>query len=186
MKHALLGILGTIFGVHESYGTPQVGSLVAYESDKELRLSVSGQYHRILTGSEWLTRIRGLGYGVSDEAAFVLGRDYIPYRGESKVLSVLRGKTIAEVMAIAKRGHYMEPHLAVACILREVLFDHWLRDYGLSALVIEHFPVQDPTGSLCKLALYRGEGGKQGWLDVYYGNPRGDVEPGVGFVFLLP
>ena len=181
-----MGILDILFPCDDEETALEMGPLLSCESDGGLRLLLScGGYARV-TGEEAQRRLVGLGFRISDEAKFILNREYIPCRKDSALLSVVRSSSQHEATKMAESHGLKESTVALACILREMAFDYQVRDMGLETLVVRHRPVLDSDGCPCHLALYCGSESGDGWLDVYYGHPDGSVGPKTGFVFSVP
>jgi hypothetical protein len=178
--------LDWIFEVQESSAVAEVGSFLSYDDGCIVRLMIDGQYHRILTGMEWARRLTEMQFDLSDEARFILSKNSVVLPKGQMTLGVVRGKTSTrEVESVVRDVGLRDAPLAVACVLRELMFNHQFDDMGIDSLIVRHAPALDSSGDYCRLRVLMGNQGSPGSLDVYYGHPVGEAEKGMGFVHIL-
>ncbi|MDP2909677.1 MAG: hypothetical protein Q8N69_01230 [bacterium] len=142
------------------------------------------------TGPEWVERLEGKGFRLSDYAKSVLrSQDFKPTNGVTYRIAVRKGTlsgriTTSEIRAEAGRRNLETPNAEAACLIREKFSDEDLEDMGLSWIVVFHEPIKDSFGFPNLLGSNRSDGGR--WLDAYYGGPNDRWRSTCGFAFALP
>ncbi len=144
------------------------------------------------TGPQWVERLEGKGFRVSDYAKQLLNSpDFKTTSGMKSEIAVLKGKLFSnsdritrKIRAAADKRKLVKPNAEVACLIREKFSDAEIEAMGLWWVVVMHEPIKDSDGGPGLLFAGRDRGGR--WLGADCDGPdtrwRGDG----GFAFLVP
>jgi len=145
------------------------------------------------TGGEWITRLEGKGFRVSDYAKQVLrSPDFKPTNGITTKVAVLKGtlfsdesrRTTKNIRAEADKRKFTKPNAEVTCLIREKFTDKEIEVMGLWYIVAMNNPIKDSDGDLNLLSAGRDDDGH--WLDTAFGAPGYWWGRGGGFAFSVP
>ncbi|MBU0625489.1 hypothetical protein KKF05_04060 [Patescibacteria group bacterium] len=142
------------------------------------------------TGEEWIARLEGKGFCVSEYAKSVLrSSDFKPMNGLTTRIAVLPGalftdddRVTRKIWVDAERRGFTKPNPEVACLIREKFSDDDLAVMGLFWLVTMHEPIEDFVGD--SDLLFANRDGHL--LGAYYGRLDGWWFRNVGFAFVAP
>jgi len=143
------------------------------------------------TGEQWISRLEGKGYCVSDYAKFLLrSRAFVPTTGVIYRAPIIKGsefkdgeRLTARIREVAAGRGYATPSPEVACLLREKLSDEELKAMGLWWLVVMHKPISGPDGNPNLLGVFRDCVGRE--LSAFYGKPDCVWSREGGFAFVV-
>ncbi|MBU1091934.1 hypothetical protein KKA27_03695 [Patescibacteria group bacterium] len=130
------------------------------------------------TGEEWIKRLEGKNFRVSDYAKSVLrSSDFKPTDGVTTEIAVLKGMLFSDddrvtkkICAEADKRNLTKPNAEVACLIREKFTDKELEAMGrLWGIVAMHEPIKDSDGAPLLLDAHRVGVGR--WLHAYFGHP---------------
>jgi hypothetical protein len=157
------------------------------EQDGVIYLSVTSDG---TTGPQWIERLKGKGFRLSDYAKSVLhSPDFKPTSGVTTEIAILKSmlfkdcdRVTSNIRDLAVQRKLTTPNAEVACLIRENFSDEDIEAMGLIWIVTMHEPIKDSGGGPRLLDAYRNDGGR--WLDAYYDrHDRGwDRESGFAFV----
>ncbi|MFA5935087.1 MAG: hypothetical protein WC827_04335 [Candidatus Paceibacterota bacterium] len=141
------------------------------------------------TGENWITRLEGKGYRLSNYAKQVLlSKSFKPTTGKVNSVMVLKGdffsdenRVTEKIREEAKKRNLTNLNAETACLIRENFSDEELKVMGLVWLVVMHEPIKDSDGDLSLLNVDRNGGGR--WLNTYYDCPDSRWDRGYGFAF---
>lgn len=158
------------------------------EQDGVIYLSVTSDG---TTGPQWIERLEGKGFRLSDYAKSVLrSPDFKPTSGVTTEIAILKGmlfedkdRITKKIRAEADKRKLTKPNAEVACLIREVLADEEIEAMGLWGIVAMHEPIKDSDGVPGLLGADRHDDGR--WLDACYGKPDGGWHRGRGFAFVV-
>lgn len=139
------------------------------------------------TGPEWIKRLEGKGFHLSDYAKSVLcSPDFRPTKGVTTEIAILKGvlfedldRTTSNIRDMATQRKLTTPNAEVACLIREEFSDEDIEVTGLIWIVTMHEPIKDSDGDPSLLGASRSDGGR--WLDTWPGS-RWDRDSGFAFV----
>lgn len=141
------------------------------------------------TGEEWIKRLEGKDFRVSDYAKSVLRSDFKPTDGVTTEIAVLKGMLFEDkdritnkIRAEADKRKLIKPNAEVACLIREKFTDEEIKAMGLWGIITMHEPIKDSDGDPDLLGADRFVVG--GWLLAYYVSPDSGWGRGCGFAFV--
>ncbi|MFA5644021.1 MAG: hypothetical protein WC928_00625 [Patescibacteria group bacterium] len=144
------------------------------------------------TGEEWIARLEGKGFRVSDYAKKILcSKEFKPTSGVTTEIAVLKGllfedsdRITRKIRAFAVRRKFKIPNSEVACLIREVFSDKELEEaMGLTWIAVMHKSIKDSNGDLRLLRVDCLDGGS--WLSTNYSGPGRRWNGLGGFAFAL-
>jgi hypothetical protein len=143
------------------------------------------------TGEEWIERLEGKGFRITDYAKSVLRtKNFKPTSGTTYEIAVLKSKLFSDSERItknirkdAKARKFATPNAEIACLIREKFSDKELEAMGLYWIVAMHDSIQDSGG--VPLLLSADRGGSGSWLSTNYGNPGSGWNHSSGFAFVV-
>lgn len=158
------------------------------EQDGTIYLSVTSDG---TTGPQWIERLEGKGFRLSDYAKSVLrSPDFKPTSGVTTKIAILKGilfedndRITKKIRAEADKRKLITPNTEVACLIRENFSDEDIEAMDLIWIVTMHEPINDSGGDLWLLSADRGGGGR--WLGAYYDAPDSRWDRGGGFAFAV-
>jgi hypothetical protein len=143
------------------------------------------------TGPQWIDRLEGKGFRLSDYAKSVLrSPDFKPTSGVTTEIAILKGalfedddRITKKIRAEASRRKLTKLNAEAACLIRENFSDEEIKAMGLIWIVAMHEPIKDSDGDLDLLGAYRVDGSR--WLGACYGYPDGRWARESGFAFTV-
>lgn len=158
------------------------------EQDGIIYLSVTSDG---TTGPQWIERLEGKGFRLSDYAKNVLrSPDFKPTHGVITEIAILKGmlfednnRITKKIRAEADKRKLTKPNAEVACLIRENFSDEEIEAMGLWWIVVMHEPINVSGGDPSLLSADRLVGGR--WLLAYYGKPDGRWSREDGFAFVV-
>ncbi len=129
------------------------------------------------SGEDWIKRLEGNGFRVSDWAKSVLRSSaFKPTSGITTEIAVLKSELFQDedritkkIRAEAEKRKLGVPNAEVACLIRETFSDKELEAMGLWWIVVMHKPIKDSDGYPNLLIVHRDDDGR--WLYADYVNP---------------
>ena len=124
------------------------------------------------TGPQWIERLEGKGFRLSDYAKSVLrSPDFKPTSGVTTEIAILKGMLFADndritkkIRAEADKRKLTKSNAEVACLIRENFSDKEIEALGLWWIVAMHEPIKDSGGGPSLLGADRYDGGR--WLNA--------------------
>lgn len=171
------------------------GELVVVEVPKPWREENGVIYFSVIsdgtTGENWITRLEGKGFRVSDYAKSVLrSTDFKPTNGVKYEVAVLKGELFKDSNRItskireeADKRKLAKPNAEIACLIREKSTDKEIEKMGLWWIVAMHEPIKDSGSNPRLLCARRYDGGR--WHDVYCVRPAYGWPREYGFAFVV-
>ena len=158
------------------------------EQDGVIYLSVTSDG---TTGPQWIERLEGKGFRLSDYAKSVLrSPDFKPTSGVTTEIAILKGmlfedsnRITKKIRAEADKRKLTTPNAEVACLIRENFSDEDIEAMGLIWIVAMHEPIKDSDGGPSLLSADRDDGGR--WLDADDGEPGRRWNRDRGFAFVV-
>ena len=158
------------------------------EQDGVIYLSVTSDG---TTGPQWIERLEGKGFRLSDYAKSVLrSPDFKPTSGVTTEIAILKGmlfedsnRITKKIRAEADKRKLTTPNAEVACLIRENFSDEDIEAMGLIWIVAMHEPIKDSGGDPGLLGADRYGVGR--WLDAGYGRPDHGWDRDFGFAFVV-
>lgn len=158
------------------------------EQDGVIYLSVTSDG---TTGPQWIERLEGKGFCLSDYAKSVLrSPDFKPTSGVTTEIAILKGmlfedndRITKKIRAEADKRKLTKPNAEVACLIRENFSDEEIEAMGLWWIVAMHEPIKDSIGDPRLLDADRYGGGR--WLCAYCGKPGSRWGRESGFAFVV-
>jgi hypothetical protein len=143
------------------------------------------------TGEEWITRLEGKGFRISDYAKSILrSDDFKPTNGITTEIAVLKGMLFTDseritksIRAEADKRKLVKPNAEVACLIREMFTDKEIEAMGLWWIIAMHEPINDSDGGPDLLDALRRDDGR--WLSADCGEPDGKWYQDSGFAFAV-
>src|SRR3990167_9358199 len=122
------------------------------------------------TGPQWIERLEGKGFRLSDYAKSVLrSPDFKPTSGVTTEIAILKGMLFADndritkkIRAEADKRKLTKSNAEVACLIRENFSDKEIEALGLWWIVAMHEPIKDSGGGPSLLGADGYDGGR--WL----------------------
>ncbi len=158
------------------------------EQDGVIYLSVTSDG---TTGPQWIERLEGKGFRLSDYAKSVLrSPDFKPTFGVTTEISILNGmlfedcdRITSNIRDLAAQRKLTTPNVETACLIRENFSDEDIEAMALIWIIIMHEPITGIAGDPRLLGVGRSVDGR--WLGAYYDKPDDRWNRGGGFVFVV-
>ncbi|MCX6716321.1 MAG: hypothetical protein NTV72_00105 [Candidatus Taylorbacteria bacterium] len=158
------------------------------EQDGVISLSVTSDG---TTGPQWIERLEGKGFRLSDRAKSVLrSPDFKPTIGVTTEIAILKGmlfednnRITKKIRAEADKRKLTTPNAEVAYLIQENFSDEDIEAMGLVWIVAMHEPIKDSGGDPDLLYASRYGGGR--WLDADYDKPDDWWDRDGGFAFAI-
>ena len=143
------------------------------------------------TGPQWIERLEGKGFRLSDYAKQVLrSPDFKPTNGVTTEIAVLKGmlfedndRSTKKIRAEADKRKLEKPNAELACLIREKFTDKDIEAMGLWYIVAMHEPINDSDGDPYLLSADRYDDGR--WLSACDYRPDYRWFRGLGFAFAV-
>ncbi len=169
-------------------GTVGLSRQMWREQDGVIYLSVTSDG---TTGPEWIKRLEGKLFRLSDDAKSVLrSPDFKPTSGVTTEIAILKGmlfedsnRITKKIRAEADKRKLATPNAEVACLIRENFSDEDIEAMGLIWIVAMHEPIKDFGGDPRLLRACRYGDGR--WLRAYYDKPGSRWGREGGFAFVV-
>lgn len=158
------------------------------EQDGVIYLSVTSDG---TTGPQWIDRLEGKGFRLSDYAKSILGSpDFKPTFGVNTEIAILKGmlfedndRITKKIRAEADKRKLSTPNAEIACLIRENFSDEEIVAMGLWWIVTMHEPIKDSGSGPDLLNANRYGDGR--WLDACCDGPDAGWDRDDGFAFVV-
>lgn len=143
------------------------------------------------TGEDWIKRLEGKGFEVTDSAKQVLcSPNFKPTSDMTTRIAVLKGPLLfkdrnpitKEIRAEADKRKLGKPNAEVTCLICEKFTNEEIEAIGLWWIIVMHEPLKDSDGNSYLLYRRRNDNGH----GLYAANlmPHAGWVPGLGFAFV--
>jgi hypothetical protein len=142
------------------------------------------------TGEDWITRLKGTGKRLNNEAKHVLrSSDFKPTKGVIYEIAVLKGmlfndneRITKKIRAEAEQRTLLTPNTEIACLIRDKFTDEEIEAMGLVLIATMHEPIAGLGGRPRLLRAGRGDGS---WLCAFWDGPDCRWSRRSGFAFVV-